>query len=334
MRPLLRIAAGIASTALLAGCSSAQPGSYLSATSAVYPSGFTSGAKAGQTLTRLGSMNGAPTGLALPPGTRLPNVYVADAGNNAVYEILFAGGFTQILTLGSGFNGPSGVAVDKRGDVFVADNKNNAVKEMVAVDGGIPKNPVIKTLTTKITTPYNVALDQYRNVFVTNNVGSVVYELLASSHYKTINQLGSFTFPTSVAVDSFANVYVGTAASTSEVFEMLAPSYTTVNVLGGGFGEFLNPYGLAVDLQGNVLVGDATNSAVKMMPPNCFSTSCVTTLTTQFLAPVGVAVDKNGNVYGGDTATGEVFQIVKAGGYQTIIALGSGFSNPWGIAVH
>jgi streptogramin lyase len=263
----------------------------------------------------------------------LPNVYVADSGHNAVKEILSAGGYTRVLKLGSGFKAPTGVAIDRKGDVFVADNGNNAVKEMLAVDGGIPKNPTIKTLTTAISTPYNVALDYNNNVFVTNNGGSVVYELLAPG-YTTINTLGSFLYPTSVAVDSDANVYVGTAASTSEIFEMLAPSYTTINTLGGGEGVFLNPYGLAVDRHGNVYIGDYNNSAVQMMPPNCASSSCVTTLTSEFYRPTGVAVDRSGNVYGADYASGEVFEILRKGGYKTINALGSGFKNPWQVAVH
>jgi streptogramin lyase len=263
---------------------------------------------------------------------RGPNVFVADAGKSAVYEILSAGGYTQVIKLGSGFSKPLGVAVDAKGDVYVADTGNNAVKEMLAVKGGIPKKPVIKTLTTAIPNPYNVALDYSNNAFVTNNTGTSVYELLAPK-YNKINQLGSFTFPTSVAVDSDANVYVGTAAGTSEVYEMLAPAYQTVYTLGGYY-EFLNPYGLAVDRHGNVYIGDYNNSAVQMMPPNCFSSSCIATLTTKFYRPVGVAVDRSGNVYGGDAATGEVFEILRAGGYKTINALGSGFKIPWGIAVH
>jgi NHL repeat len=268
-----------------------------------------------------------------PNHGRLPNVFVADEGNNAVKEILSAGHYRRVLTLGSGFNAPNGVAVDAKGDVFVADTGNNAVKEMLAVGGAVRWNPIIKTLTSAITTPYNVALDRYNNLFVTNNGASVVYELLAPG-YTTINTLGSFLFPTSVAVDRSDNVYVGTAASTSEVFEMLAPGYTTVNTLGGGYGEFLNPYGLAADASGNVFVGDFNNSAIKMMPPNCFSTSCVTTLTSQFYRPTGVAVDWSDNVYGCDYASGEVFVILKAGGYKTIKALGSGFVHPWQIAIH
>jgi NHL repeat len=35
------------------------------------------------------------------------------------------------ITLGSGFNQPSGVAVDASGDVYIADYANNAVKEII-----------------------------------------------------------------------------------------------------------------------------------------------------------------------------------------------------------
>ena len=50
-------------------------------------------------------------------------------------EILAAGGYTTVNTLGSGFNTPEGVAVDGSGNVYVADFGNNAVKEIVAAGG-------------------------------------------------------------------------------------------------------------------------------------------------------------------------------------------------------
>jgi hypothetical protein len=61
------------------------------------------------------------------------NVFVADYGNNAVKEILAAGGYTK--TLGSGFHIPQRVAVDGSGNVFVADYGNDAVKEILAAGG-------------------------------------------------------------------------------------------------------------------------------------------------------------------------------------------------------
>jgi len=62
-------------------------------------------------------------------------VYVADAGNNAVKEILANGGSTT--TLGSGFSTPTGVAVDAGGNVFVADRNNNVVKEIPSGGGSV-----------------------------------------------------------------------------------------------------------------------------------------------------------------------------------------------------
>jgi len=317
-----RYALGIcAAVVLLADCSSG----------ASTPISSSSGVTPGLPSLVPGSQRATPNspGKHPPKHGRLPNVFVADAGNNAVKEILSAGHYRRVLTLGSGFNAPNGVAVDAKGDVFVADTGNNAVKEMLAVGGRIRKNPTIKTLTSAITTPYNVALDRYNNVYVTNNGGSAVYEILAPG-YTTINMLGSFLFPTSVAVDGSANVYVGTAASTSQVYEMLAPGYTTINTLGSGF---LNPYGLAVDGSGNVYVADYNNSAIKKMPPGCGSSACVTTLTSKFSRPTGVAVDGSGNVYASDYVSGEVIEILAAG-CHTINTLGSGFNHPWQVAVH
>jgi hypothetical protein len=45
------------------------------------------------------------------------------------------GGYTTVDTLGSGFSGPYGVAVDGSGNVFVADTLNNVVKEILAAGG-------------------------------------------------------------------------------------------------------------------------------------------------------------------------------------------------------
>ena len=65
-----------------------------------------------------------PTGVAMDGSG---NVYVADTSNNAVEEILAAGGYITVNALGGGFSAPQDVAVDGRGNVYVADTSNNAV---------------------------------------------------------------------------------------------------------------------------------------------------------------------------------------------------------------
>ena len=52
----------------------------------------------------------------------------------------------DILTLATGFDSPFGIAVDRLGNVYVADFFNNAVKEIVAVGGSIPASPTVRTL--------------------------------------------------------------------------------------------------------------------------------------------------------------------------------------------
>lgn len=70
-----------------------------------------------------------------------------------------------VRTLGSGFYGPWDVALDKSGNVFVADSYNNLVKEIVAVNGRIPASPTVKTLGSGFSLPTGLALDRSGNVY-------------------------------------------------------------------------------------------------------------------------------------------------------------------------
>ena len=56
------------------------------------------------------------------------NLFVADFGKDAVYEMLAASGYTTVNTLGGGFafGGPAGVALDGAGNLFVADFYNQS----------------------------------------------------------------------------------------------------------------------------------------------------------------------------------------------------------------
>ena len=66
----------------------------------------------------IGSGFNTPSGVAVDASG---NVFVADPANNAVQEIVAAGGYVTVYTIGSGFSAPNAVAVDASGNVFVAD---------------------------------------------------------------------------------------------------------------------------------------------------------------------------------------------------------------------
>ena len=247
------------------------------------------------------------------------DVFVTDAGNNAVKEILAVNGVIPadnptIEVLGSGFNGPAGLALDSAGNVYVADAGNNAVKEILAVDGSIPTNPTIATLGSGFSNPMGVAVDAKGDVFVADTNNSLVKEILAVNGSipanPTINSLGSgFGAPYGVAVDASGDVFVGDTGSYA-VEEILAvngsiPANPTINTLGNGL--FFDPLGVAVDGSGNVYVADAYYGADEFLAASGYSN--VGALGGGFNNPQGVAVDASGDVYIADSGNNRVVEL-------------------------
>jgi len=119
---------------------------------------------AGQTLSFDFSSN-TPSIAVDPQG----NYFVADAGNNAIKEVLASSNYTIDRTVGSGFNNPTGVASDAYGNIFVSDAGNNAVKEIVAASG-YTQVLTIATFDFNGYSMANLKVDAQGNVYLVNAV--------------------------------------------------------------------------------------------------------------------------------------------------------------------
>ena len=253
-----------------------------------------------QTIVAIGSGFNNPSGVAVDGSG---NVFVADYGDNAVKEIVAAGGYATVNTLGSGFKSPLGAAVDGSGNVFVADFGHSAVKEILAAGGYVTVN----TIASGFNTPAGVAVDGSGNVFVADFGNGAVKEILAAGGYVTVKTLGSgFVQPAGVAVDSSGNVFVADYGDGALKEILAAGGYITVNTLHTGLPAL---QGVAVDSSGNVFATALEGTALmEILAADGYAT--VNLLGDGFYKPFGVAVDAGGKVFVGDSGHNVVREIL------------------------
>jgi hypothetical protein len=193
-------------------------------------------------------------------------VYVADTGNHTIRKITAGGVVTTLAGLAGSsgsadgtnsaarFNGPSGVAVDGGGNVFVTDGLNCTVRK---IDSG-GDVMTLAGLAGKTGSIDGVSGDARFGVLV---------QLL---HFAVING------PNGVAVDMMGNAYV-TDTGNNTIRKMLPEgAVTTVAGLAGSLGNsdgtgsealFYGPCGPSVDRAGNLFVADPGNHTIRIGYP-------------------------------------------------------------------
>jgi len=271
------------------------------------------------TVKTLGIGFHSPIGVALDGAG---NVFVTDAGNNTVQEILAAGGYTTVnavasaYTAGGGFYIPEGVVVDGAGNVFVANSGRDIVVEILAAGG----YTTVNTIGSIFNAPSGIALDKNNNLFVSDAGTDSVKEILVAGGYKTVITLATgLSGPAGLAVDSNENIFLADYHSNTVKEILAAGGYTTINTLGSGFFQ---PFGVALDANGNVFIGDQVNNAVKEILAASGYT-IVKTVGSGFSQPVGVALDKAGNIFVADEGNQAVKEISLAGGNFGSVNVGS-----------
>ena len=306
-----------------------------------------------------GNINGTGTGASFYQPTGLAvdangNVYVADFRNNMVREISPAGVVTTLA--GSGLQGsvngignaasfyqPTGVAVDASGNVYVAENGNDLIREVsqngtVTTFAGTGASGSLNATRTasSFNFPQGVAIDVNGNIYVADYGNNLIREISPAGVTTTLAGNGnqgaadstgvaaSFNEPTAIAVDASFNVYV--ADFGNNLIRKISPSGAVSTLAGSGAqgsadgsgtaASFKSPTGVAVDGAGNVYVADWGNNLVRIVSPaGVVSTLSSTTggksTKLAFNGPYGIAVDAPGNIYIADYGDSEILKIKK-----------------------
>jgi len=297
----------------------------------------------------------SPKGIAVDPAG---NVYFADAGNGRVRKVS-NGVITTVAGNGSGDNsgdnGPAlkaglgnmhGLAADSAGNVYIADV------------GSLASDPIVFMV------PGSQVIRKVSNGVITTVAGNGTAGFSGDNGPAISAQLNSTFQSLSVGVDSAGNVYIADSGN-NRVRKVSNGVITTVAGNGtSGFSgdngpaisaQLSNPLSVAVDLAGNLYIGDSGNRRIRRV-----SNGVITTVAgngasgfggdnglatgAAFGDIRGIAVDSAGNLY---IADGDgLIRRVSNGRITTIAGTAtSGFSgdngpatnaqlnNPRGIAV-
>lgn len=229
------------------------------------------------------------------------DIYVSDSGNQVIKEfpgvppnIVVGGGVTPPFILSY----PSGIAVDSNGYLYISDMGNSRILKLqsgtvstVAGIAGIPGYSGDGGLATgaHLNNPTAVAVDASGNIYIADGLNFVIRKIdKASGNIYTVAGNGvngdsgdggpalsaELSQPYGVAVDSFGNLYI------SELNSVVRKVDTSGNIstvagnvhLGAGYGGDGNvataavldePWGLAIDLSGNLLIADRLNNRIR-----------------------------------------------------------------------
>jgi len=284
------------------------------------------------------------------------NVYVADRNNHKIrkittpgYDMVLAGSGTAGYAEGTGasaqFSSPAGVALDAAGNVYVADAGNHRIRKITTAGvvstlagSGTPGLVNGTGTLASFNSPIALTVDPAGNVYVADQGNHVIRKITPAGTVSTLAGTGApgftegpaaaaqFSSPSGVVMNAAGILYV--ADRENHRIRRIANGIVTTLAGNGvaGFGDgppnftqFNAPYGVALDLAGNVLVADELNQRIRKITPGGLTSTIAGSGAAgfadgpvdaaQFNSPTALAVDSAGTIYIADPLNQRIREI-------------------------
>jgi RHS repeat-associated protein len=250
------------------------------------------------------------------------------------------------------FKRPTGIAVDGKGNVWIADRGNNRVQKLSETGTYYGQVYSYKAEGVTIDSSGNMWVASASSVEEFSPSREYIKEIGSSSTLYVVKETGPpaysstlgssdignepFTHPYDVALDPAGDIWAVNSGN-DRVEEFVAGGgYKQFGSEGTAAGQFKTPEGIAIDHSGNVWVVDSGNQRLEEFSANG---TFITQIATQNWWPRTVAIDANGNLWetGGILGSEKVVEYSPSGAQLLLFGShGNGegqFYEPWGIAI-
>lgn len=256
-------------------------------------------------------------------------------GENEANEPI--GGYNDDTLLLSAFDHPSGLAIDAKGNVYVADSENNAIRRIskdgkvttLAGNGNIGSDDGAGKAAT-FDHPSDVAVDNNGTVYVADTLNHVIRKITSDGKVSTLTAgseqpveyfpgavdfmgdfkdgpiaTAKFNEPSGLALDAKGNLYVSDRGNQRIRYIDFA-SGTVTTVAGGGAAAAGEPY-----VEGDYIDGDAASA--------------------RFNAPEGLTITPDGTLVIADSLN-HAIRTLKDGQVATLTGIATEFGKSDGVA--
>ncbi len=269
-------------------------------------------------------------------------VYVSDAGeSNSIRRITTEGRVERIAGSAEGyadgdrnsaqFNTPSGLCIDRRGNIIVADTANNRIRKIdpkgevttLAGNGeaGLKDGAAIES---SFDGPMGVASDREGNVYVADSYNDCIRKISIDGQVSTIaggrspglsdgqREAALFDTPSGIAIDAAGNLFVADTGNDRIRRISMQGEVTTFagSEASGNIKNLHGPTGIAVTHDGFVFVTDSDSGrALRITPEGEISIYAGSSAgfrdgrgaDAKFNSPAGIAIDRMGNLFVADS---------------------------------